>query len=130
MFQNVEVVANFISGGLSPSLAHALIFKGILLVQLACGAFFCFDICCLSSGPATGLDVVIHQLQGQASYLPFVENIQEQEGGVSIWHGRETEVKCFRLMWYMGKSCRFVNLGFLSYKIRHGEFSYLLFKQI
>lgn len=126
----MKVVANFISGGLSPSLTRALFFKGILLVQLARGAFFCFDICCLSSGPATGLDVVIHPLQGQASYLDFVENIQEQEGGVSIWHDREAEGKCFRLMQYMGKYCKFVNLEFLSYKIRCGEFSYLLFKQI
>lgn len=35
MFQDMEVVANFISGGLSLSLAHGLIFKGIVLVQLA-----------------------------------------------------------------------------------------------
>lgn len=35
MFQDMEVVGNLISGGLSLCLAHALIFKGVLLVQLA-----------------------------------------------------------------------------------------------
>lgn len=123
----MEVVANFISGGWSLSLAHALIFKGVLLVLLARGAFFCFDICCLSSGHAAGVDAVIHPLQGQGSYLPFVENSQKLEGGVSIWDDRETEGKCFRLM---GKYYRFVCLEFFSYKIRDGEFSCLLFEQI
>lgn len=65
------IVANFISGGLNLSLALDF-FKGILLVHLARDDFFCSDICCLSSGHATGLGAVTDPLQGQASYLPLV----------------------------------------------------------
>ena len=67
MFQDVKIVANCISGGLSLSLADAWIFKGILLIELY--------IWCLSSSPAPGLAAVVHQ--SGASWRTFRSREEE-----------------------------------------------------